>query len=227
MGRGRKKGRYDDDRGDMEVLIAHDPMLAFDSDDDLDLGGGEASSSRRSTSVGSGGSSSRSRSKNRNKKKEKAPSDDSPEGADGAEADGEEVFFVEKIKDKRYQNDRWEYLLQWQGYGPEFDTWEPKENMDCDDLLEEFEAEWTKHPKYRLDFGESAREVVGLAYLDDKPHFIVMYKTSEEAELVPQHLVNKNCPSLVIEFYENRQLGLVGQADDEADPDAPPVLARE
>ncbi|ODN01573.1 Chromobox protein 3 [Orchesella cincta] len=224
MGRVRKKGRYEEeDRGDMEVLIAHDPMLAFDSDDDIDLGGG----SNRRSSVGSGSSSSRSRSKNRNKKKEKEKEVNAEGQGDGEAApDGEEIFFVEKIKDKRYQNDRWEFLLQWQGYGPEYDTWEPKENMDCDDLLEEFEAEWNKQPKFRLDFGEQARELIGLAVMNDKPQFLVMYKNSEQVELVPREIVNKYCPGLVIEYYENRQLALLDQSDN-VDPDAPPELARE
>ncbi|RZF44259.1 hypothetical protein LSTR_LSTR015710, partial [Laodelphax striatellus] len=64
------------------------------------------------------------------------------EGGGGGVA--QEEFVVEKIVSRRYNQKRkqYEYLLKWEGYPPEQNTWEPARNMStCQHLLAEFEAQ--------------------------------------------------------------------------------------
>ncbi|CAF4431982.1 unnamed protein product [Rotaria sp. Silwood2] len=50
-----------------------------------------------------------------------------------------EKFLVERIITHRFRNDKKEYLIAWQGYPEEQNTWESQQNFDCPNLTEEYE----------------------------------------------------------------------------------------
>ena len=51
----------------------------------------------------------------------------------------DENYPVERIINKRRRNRRMEYLVKWQGYPNSSNTWEPDWNLDCKELLAEYE----------------------------------------------------------------------------------------
>jgi len=53
-------------------------------------------------------------------------------------------FIVEKICDKRYVKGKTQYMIKWKGYPPSENTWEPEDNLDCLDLVAEFEEDRKK-----------------------------------------------------------------------------------
>jgi len=148
----------------------------------------------------------------------------------------EEEFVVDKILDKRMRNGKIEYYLSWKGYGPEENTWEPKENLDCPELIKAFEdklkakkeSEKRKkgHKSGSLDEGPSpkkapdhpeedarprgfdrglqAERIIGATDSSGELMFLIKWKGSDEADLVPARQANVKAAQVVIQFYEER-----------------------
>jgi len=153
----------------------------------------------------------------------------------------EEEYVVEKILDKRTRGGRVEYYLKWKGYSEEDNTWEPVENLDCPDLIAEYEEqrkrkkaenkakeESTKKDKDKsvkkpgsedaakkkkkedeskprgFDRGLDPEKIIGATDASGELMFLIKWKDSEEADLVPAKLANVKCPQVVIKFYEER-----------------------
>ena len=58
------------------------------------------------------------------------------------EAEGNyEVAKIVDFKTKKISGKR-EFLVRWKGWGPDGDTWEPEDNLDCQDLIDKFMANW-------------------------------------------------------------------------------------
>lgn len=51
----------------------------------------------------------------------------------------EELYIVESIIDKRMKNNKNQYLVKWKDYSSDENTWEPEDNINCKELIEQFE----------------------------------------------------------------------------------------
>jgi hypothetical protein len=73
-----------------------------------------------------------------------------PHPAPEITSDGEEEWEVEEILDKRVNRRTGvvEYWIKWVGFGPEWNEWVPVQDMQCPDILAEFERAYARlHPE--------------------------------------------------------------------------------
>ena len=66
------------------------------------------------------------------------------------ETDNEDLYSVEEIKMKKKINKKWHYYIKWVNYPENQNTWEPRENLLCEELLKEFEKKWYEKQKGKL-----------------------------------------------------------------------------
>lgn len=149
------------------------------------------------------------------------------------EPEGEE-FAVETILDKRIRGNKVEYYLKWKGFPDSENSWEPKENLDCPELIAQFEesrkakSEDKGEPEKKVkattdsaqsppkkkkkadtgpkgfDRGLEAERIIGATDASGELQFLIQWKGSDEKDLVPARVANVKCPQVVIKFYEER-----------------------
>ena len=109
------------------------------------------------------------------------------------------------------------YLLKWRGFGDEDNTWEPRENLDCSDIIEEFKMVRKENgqPKpgnkckpgalgsqpYKKKSGDdrpryfkrrlNPKRIVGATASLGKLMFLIKGKASYKADLVPAKEANQ------------------------------------
>ncbi|XP_040032848.1 chromobox protein homolog 1b isoform X1 [Gasterosteus aculeatus] len=146
------------------------------------------------------------------------------------EEEEEEEYVVERVLNRRVVKGRVEYLLKWKGFSEEDNTWEPDDNLDCPDLIAEFlqsqksahdgkrkaagdaEGDESKTKKKKDDTeklrgfarGLDPERIIGATDSTGELMFLMKWKNSDEADLVPAKEANGKCPQVVISFYEER-----------------------
>lgn len=159
-------------------------------------------------------------------KKEKKP-EEVAAPAPPEEEEEEEEYVVEKVLNRRVVKGRVEFLLKWKGFSNEDNTWEPEDNLDCPDLIAEFlqsqktaqegkrkgdEGDESKSKKKKDDpeklrgfaRGLDPERIIGATDSTGELMFLMKWKNSDEADLVPAKEANMKCPQVVISFYEER-----------------------
>lgn len=68
-----------------------------------------------------------------------------------SESDEGEDYVVEKIVNKRIRGGIVEYLLKWEGFSSEHNTWEPEGNLNCFQLIQDFEEKLVSERKKRQE----------------------------------------------------------------------------
>lgn len=145
----------------------------------------------------------------------------------------DEEYSVEKVIDRRMKNGKVEYFLKWKGYTSEDNTWEPEENLDCPDLISAFEdARKKRENDAKEDSGKKRKpspvpqsakkktpdekklqgferglepeKILGATDSSGQLMFLMKWKETDEADLVPSKQANVKCPQIVIQFYEER-----------------------
>jgi len=147
------------------------------------------------------------------------------------EDEEEEEFVVEKIIDSRVKGGKKEYFLKWKGFPDSENTWEPHDNLDCPELIAAYEEKAKKKKedakKRRKDDDDGAKKkkkvvedeenkprgfdralqperIIGATDSGGELMFLMKWKDSDEADLVPARQANIRCPQIVIAFYEER-----------------------
>ena len=103
------------------------------------------------------------------------------------------------------ESNRDEYLpeLVWVGCEEADNTWEPEENLDCRQLIADFEGKKEERP-IGFDQGLEPDKVIGATDNTGELMFFMKWKGSNEVDLVPARQANVKCPQIVIQFYEQR-----------------------
>lgn len=150
--------------------------------------------------------------------------------SDNNTTEDEAEYEVDRIVGDKTEGGEKHYLVRWKNYGSNDDTWEPVSNLDCPDIISNYEANKVKKPKKETktakkepkgeppkkkkredDSGPRGFErnlkpekILGATDESGQLQFLMKWENAEIADLVPAKEANVKCPQIVISFYEER-----------------------
>ena len=121
-----------------------------------------------------------------------------------------DIYYVEKILDRRRVNDRYEYKIKWEGYPMNQSTWEPLENLKTAmELVEEYDNE---HPFPKKLTGKKRKHAKKEETKDttEKKENQIQEKKEEIEQPKEEEEQNKN-----INLDENKPIYAINQSQEE------------
>uniref|UniRef100_A0A2K5CLC0 Chromo domain-containing protein n=1 Tax=Aotus nancymaae TaxID=37293 RepID=A0A2K5CLC0_AOTNA len=123
--------------------------------------------------------------------------------------DEEQEYVVEKVLYYQVVKGKVEHLLKWKGFSDEDNTWEPEENLDSheadkseggkckadsdsEDKGEEKKEKEKEKPR-SFAWGLGPERIIGATDSSGELRFLMKWKNSDEADLVPAKEINVKC----------------------------------
>lgn len=129
-----------------------------------------------------------------------------------------DIFTVESVEGKRLNNGTVEYLIKWEGWDPETNTWEPASNIS-QDLVDDYEKEHINDEVISIQTDPVAIEksigngfkmnwtplkILGATHSNKGELLLIVQWKNKKNTFELASEANVRCPQLVIEYYERR-----------------------
>lgn len=128
--------------------------------------------------------------------------------SESEQAEEEELFEVEKIVDTKVLGKKRYYFLKWKGYDHSQNTWELAENLNCDELIAEFNKKLEVIETMESKPGNGAQipiKIISDSQKNGVKLYKVEYPNKDMIEITSKKLIKSN-PFLLIDYLLLKQI---------------------